>query len=53
MGSLSAAYDSNSFLIINRIQIRITTSATSASLYYRVQRYVTGNPRGTDCTIEC
>ncbi len=47
MGSLSAAYDSNSFLIINRIQIRITTSATSASLYYRVQRYVTGNPRGT------
>jgi hypothetical protein len=38
MGSLSAAYDSNSFLIINYIQIRITTSATYASLCYRIQR---------------
>jgi hypothetical protein len=32
MGSLRAAYDSNSFLIVNCIQIGITTSATSASL---------------------
>ena len=37
-GFLGAAYDSNSFLIINRIEIRITTSTTFAFLCYRVQR---------------
>jgi len=43
MGSLSATYDSSCFLIINRIRIRITTSATAAFLLSDATLIVKGN----------
>jgi HSP20 family molecular chaperone IbpA len=52
MGSLSAAYDSSCFLIIIVIiiQIRITTSATAASMLSDSTLILTGNPRGVNTT---